>query len=322
DYSDDSESEPIQVDENTSKNKTSKKLNRDKIVYSGNLTIETMDYKQSKKDIKKLIEDHDGIIQSENEYYNDNDWYYDTSDQVRTLNITARIPSAKFHEVMEGADEIGHVTVKSQDASNVTREYYDVQARLKTKKAELERFQEILSKAEKIQDILDIESRISDVQYEIDSARSQLDNLDLDVAYSTLTISMVEVLQYSRDAEKATSKLQETLIGAGHFFMSFLWTLFRIILYVGPCAIVIIAILYGLYRLKKKFIKPRKKQPRRPFGWRRQMMPPYGWPMPYDPSQMPGMMPPQVGSEPDASREGTDAPGESEAAASSEDSNS
>ncbi len=263
------ESNPIDVDENKANETTTAKLDREKIVYNGRLSIETLDYNKSKTSIKKLVNENDGIIQSENEYYNDSNWYYNTSDSVRTLNLTVRVPSAKFNRIMDGADGMGRVTEKNMDASNVTREYYDVQARLNSKKAELSRFEALLDRAEKINDILEIEEHITDVQYEIDSAKSQLENLNLDVAYSTVTISLTEVIEFTSDDGKSTSKLQDTLLGAWHFFESFLWGLFRFVLYVGPCAAVIGIILYFLRKLYKKFHKDKPKKERRPLFRRR-----------------------------------------------------
>ncbi|MBR1628373.1 MAG: DUF4349 domain-containing protein, partial [Lachnospiraceae bacterium] len=296
----DSGGEPIEVD-GRAQDSPAKKLDREKIVYTGRISLETLDWKESKSSIKKLIEDNDGIIQSQNEYYNDSDYYYDTTETVRTLQIQARIPSAKFQEVMESAEGMGHITERSMDASNVTREYYDVQARLKTKQTELERFQEILSKADKIKDILEIEDRISDVQYEIDSAKSQLENMDLDVAYSTINITLTEVRKYSKDPQEATSRLQETLIGAGHFFMSFLWGLFRFVLYVGPSAVVVLAILVVMRKLFRKFYKPKKRKPlfRR---FRRPKQAPAMWVYPGPGGYYPGQMPP-YGADPNAQLE-------------------
>ncbi len=285
--------EPIEVDGRSATESSPKKLDREKIIYTGNVTLETMDWDKSKASVKKLIEDNDGIIQSENEYYNDSDWYYNTSETVRTLYITARIPSDKFNQVLEGTDGIGHITVKSMDASNVTREYYDVQARLKTKQAELKRFEEILSKADKVKDILEIESHISNVQYEIDSAKSQLENLNLDVSYSTINITLTEVTKYSKDPDETRSRLKETLEGAGHFFMSFLWGLFRFILYAGPIILIIGAILFGLIKLIKKFYKPVKKPHVPKFGRKREPL--YVWPSPGTPPWYPGAPYPPYG---------------------------
>ena len=250
------EAQPIEVDERAATD-DSPKLDREKIVYTGSISTETMEWDKSIAAIKKLISDNDGIIQSENEYYNNSDWYYETQEKVRTIRISARIPSKNFNKVLEGAGGIGQMTEKTMNASNITREYYDVQARLKTKQTELERFTSILEKADKVKDILEIEDRISDVQYEIDSAKAQLENMNLDVAYSTIDISVTEVMKYSSDPKEATSKLQETITGAWHFFMSFLWGLFRFILYAGPCAVVIGFILWCLGKLFRKFHKPK-----------------------------------------------------------------
>ena len=247
-------------DENTS---ASKKLDREKIVYHGNVSIETLEWEESKKLLEKTIEKFDGIIQSENEYTNSG-WDYSSTGGTRVLNITLRIPSDNFKKFMKSTGDIGSVTSKSSNAENITGDYYDTKARLDTYQAEMDRLLVLLDSATKMSDILKIESKISDLQYQIDSTRSRLENMDMDVAYSTVDISLEEVKQYTAEESTWYDRVIETLQDSLEFFLNFLHILVIGVLYLGPCLVVIVLILLGIRKLVRKFYKgsPGKKPTR------------------------------------------------------------
>ena len=241
---------------------TKKKLDREKIV-----SIETKEWDRTLQEIKSAIEKSGGIIQSENEYYDrDSDWYNTDQISMHFDTITLRVPAENFEQLISSVGEIGKTVSKDIQADNITASYYDVKARLETKEKELQQLNELLARAEKMKDVLSITDQITSVQYEIESAKSQLENMDLDVAYSTLTIEIREVSQYSRTTDSAGTWFSETFIGAGRFFIDFLKAMFCLVIYLGPCAAVIIAVIIPIRRFIKKHKKP-KKNVYRPGGY-------------------------------------------------------
>lgn len=85
----------------------------------------------------------------------------------------------------------------STDVADVTESYTDTEARLKTLRLQEERLLEILSKATQLTDVLELESRLSDVRYQIESYEATLRNFDSRISYSTLHITLQEVVEYS-----------------------------------------------------------------------------------------------------------------------------
>ena len=233
--------------------KRSKKLDRKKIIYHGSVTIETLDMEQTKKELYTLIDQEDAVIQSENEYYSDSDWYSGEGAAYRSLSITLRIPAESFHAFMDSVGETGSVTNRTTDATNVTNEYYDVSARLSSYKAEKEKLKELMEAATRMKDILQIEEKLSDLQYQIDSTQSRLDTIDLDVSYSTVDLYVREVERYTESGKTFVEQVKETLLGSLRFFLSFLRILCLGVLYLGPCAVVIVLILMGIRRLLKRW---------------------------------------------------------------------
>ena len=249
----------------TSRKNTRHKIDREKIVYRGNVAIETLTWKKSVKKLDKTIDACGGIVQSRNEYYNDNDWYYGTSSSSHNLSITMRIPAESFQNFMDAVGDVGSVRNKSMNADNITWQYYDTKARLESYQLEKETLESLMAKAEKMSDILEIESKLTDLQYQIESTRSSLENMDLDVTYSTIDITLSEVERYTGEEETLGQRITETLLGSVRFFGNFLKYLILGILYFGPPAIVILLILAGIRKLWRRFHKKKETSGKKHF---------------------------------------------------------
>jgi len=80
-----------------------------KIVYTANLSIQSLEYDQSAASIRRKIREAGGFSEAESEYDNDYNWYrYNSSSgNTRSLSITARIPSDKFEAFLNSLDGDG-----------------------------------------------------------------------------------------------------------------------------------------------------------------------------------------------------------------------
>jgi hypothetical protein len=82
----------------------------------------------------------------------------------------------------------------STSTDDVTASYYDSQARLKTKKELEARYFEILKSAKKVSEILEVEEKLSEVRSEIESFEGKLKLYDHQVAYSSLSLQLYELI--------------------------------------------------------------------------------------------------------------------------------
>ena len=85
------------------------------------------------------------------------------------------------------------MTNRSTDGNDITLQYMDTETRLKSKQVQQQRLIEILSKAERVEDILNIENELNRVRTEIESYGTQLRGWDNLVQYSTINVFMTEV---------------------------------------------------------------------------------------------------------------------------------
>lgn len=166
-----------------------------KLIQTAWLELETREYEQSLAALEALIEASGGYIESRQEqgvsYYNTGRY------AARYASLTARIPADRLESVLGEAGTLCNLVNRETSISDVTESYTDTEARLATLRLQEERLLEILSKATTLTDVLELESRLSDVRYQIERYEANLRNLDSRISYSTLHLSLQEVVEYS-----------------------------------------------------------------------------------------------------------------------------
>ena len=157
-----------------------------KIIYTTYLSIETKDYDWAYQQLNDTLSSVDGYLESSSEYT-------DSTDSTRTLSLTLRVPESSYDAFVDAAEQAGSVTSKSESTDDVTTQYMDIEARLDNLTAQRTRLQELQASADNLTDLLQIESSLSDVQYQIESYQSQLNWYSQQVSYCTVNITLDEV---------------------------------------------------------------------------------------------------------------------------------
>ncbi|MCB9360350.1 MAG: DUF4349 domain-containing protein [Flavobacteriales bacterium] len=167
-----------------------KKIER-KLIKTGNIEFETENLSETNTRIISSVKKLGGYISNENEYNN----YGQT-----TINLTVRIPSENFdvllNEVSKGVTDFDN---KNIDVKDVTEEFVDVQARIKTKKELETRYLQILEKAKTVKEIIEIERELGNLRADIESFEGRLKYLKNQVSFSTLDISFYELVAVEKD---------------------------------------------------------------------------------------------------------------------------
>ncbi len=111
--------------------------------------------------------------------------------QRQTASITIRVPAQAYASVMSQLRGIAkEVGAEKSDASEVTEEYTDLQARLRNLEATEGRYLELLAKAQSIQDILLVQDRLNSVRLEIERAQGRIKLLDDLTDLATVSIQL------------------------------------------------------------------------------------------------------------------------------------
>ena len=159
------------------------------MVYTASIQAETQDYDACTAALEELVDRLGGYLE-----YASSD---SRGDGSRSASYTVRVPAKEFRGFLKTVGEISHVTSQDQNAENISERYYDTESRLETQKTKMERLQTLLSKAENMEDIIDLENAISETEYQIEQLTGSLRHYDSLVDYATVDIRLREVLRLS-----------------------------------------------------------------------------------------------------------------------------
>jgi hypothetical protein len=162
-----------------------------------------------------------------------------------SLRYTIRVPLGSYETMLTGLSDLGKITSRVETAEDVTLKYYDLAGRLATKKTLLGTFQSYLSRAATIEDILSIETRIAELQNEIDWLGTQLAELANLTDYATIRLSL-----YSAQATTSytlADKIGDLFKAFGDFLSGALVLILGIIIFGVPIVILILLAVWLLF---------------------------------------------------------------------------
>ncbi len=171
----------------------------EKIIYTADLTLETKDYDAARAALEQALAEAGGYMESSSES--------NYTGSARSLYLTLRVPEENYASFLAAAGETASLVSKSEQAEDVTAQYMDVAARLENLESQRARLLELQASAETLADLLDIESKLSDVQYQLESWQSQLDWYDDQVGSCTVTVSLSEVESYTPTGSSFAERL-------------------------------------------------------------------------------------------------------------------
>lgn len=171
----------------------------DKIIYTGAASVETIRFEETIDKVYALIEEYGGFVESSYVTGKDYSTTYYNRPSYRSASFTIRVPRDSFQSFTGALETLGNLTRSSVQAQNITSSYYDTQSRLSTYRTEEERLLDMLRKAETVEDMLNIEDRLANVRYNIESLTTTLNNWDSKINYSTLELSISEVKELTQE---------------------------------------------------------------------------------------------------------------------------
>lgn len=159
-----------------------------KLIKTVYLSMQTREFDSVLDGLSAKVQEMGGYI--ENSSISGSSYYYAGT---RSADFTVRVPSDRLDEFVEVVSDLGNVTQKNESVEDVTLQYVDTESRKKALETEQERLLELLEQAENMEDLLAIESKLSEVRYELENYGSQLRLLDNQIDYSTVSVYIAEV---------------------------------------------------------------------------------------------------------------------------------
>lgn len=156
-----------------------------KLVRSADMTIRTNAFDDALTHVQDQLNTMGGYIEN----------LYQYGEEVRRISLTMRVPSQQLDAFLLSMEGTGKVTDRSESTIDMTTQYYDNEARLKTLYEKRDRLNELLAQAENVADLIEIESAIADTQYQIDSYETSQRSIDRQVDMSMVSLTLVEQQQ-------------------------------------------------------------------------------------------------------------------------------
>lgn len=159
-----------------------------KLIKTVSMQVETESYDTLLPNVNSRILELGGYVESSDTGKNGYGEY-----RRRYANITARIPKDKADGFVEAVASESNVTSKTENVEDVTLQYVDIESHKKALETEEARLLELMEKAENIEDIVAIESRLSEIRYQKESYTSQMRTFDNQIDYTTIHLYIEEV---------------------------------------------------------------------------------------------------------------------------------
>lgn len=163
------------------------KTQDEKIIKTVDLSVETKEYEAYITALTASVSAAGGYVETSTANLGS------TSYSNRYATFTVRIPAANLDSFISASGEKGTITSKTENQQNVTLEYVDLESRIEAYKTEKATLTGLLEKAASLENVLAIQERLSEVNYQIESYTSKLKVLENRVSYSTVTLRINEV---------------------------------------------------------------------------------------------------------------------------------
>ncbi|WP_262490432.1 DUF4349 domain-containing protein [Hymenobacter psychrophilus] len=160
-----------------------------KLVYHATVRMKVASLARANQRMDSLTRALGAFVEGASEEREDGQWRHE---------MKIRVAPARFQALLSGLGRFGVVESKQLTTDDVTAQHADISARLASKRALEQRYLELLKRANKVSDMLEIEQKVGEIREDIESTQSRLRALNDEVGYSTITLTYYQELSQRR----------------------------------------------------------------------------------------------------------------------------
>lgn len=172
-------------------------LETEKIIYTAYADIETLEFDATIQAVYDMMDRFGAYIERSSVSGTDYASQYYGGKTYRRADFTIRVPVQYYSEMSVGLTELGNVLNYSSESQNITAQFTDTESRLKAYRTEYDRLLEMMKNAKNVDEMIQVEARLSEVEYSIEQLEGTLRVWQDKVDYSTININIREVHEYS-----------------------------------------------------------------------------------------------------------------------------
>lgn len=230
-----------------------------KIIKTGSLRVETNDYESFISNLTSEVQSMGGYLEnSSSEVYQ----VFENEEKLMYGNLKIRVPQENFYEFIEYIENSSEVKSKNLSETDVTKDYYEKDNKVKNLEVQEEHLRSLFDKAQTVEEMLLIENELRRVRTEIDALNISLKDIDDRAGMSTVILDVNEVLAANINLAGQDSMWEKSKEGFINTVNSIIRTFENLLIYivsVSPILIPAIIILVIVLLRVKKYVKNRHK---------------------------------------------------------------
>ena len=215
-----------------------------KIIRNAELQLESNSPEESQQKIAAIAQSVNGFVVESTQSASDI-----KSSTRDVVTMTIRVPAEKFNETLDEIRKTGtrviSETVKGQD---VTEEFIDIEARLKTEKALEQQFIEIMKQAKSVEDALNVQRELAEVRGGIEKIEGRKRFLENQASLSTVKVRLQTPAAFSSSSTGFFYRLTESLSSGFNFALNFILAFVTFVIAVLPFLLFIVLPIYLFVR--------------------------------------------------------------------------
>ena len=168
-------------------NEASQAIER-KIIRNANLTVEVTSPIEVQRQISSIAESHGGFVVTSEMAQQTSE---DNSKPSVSVNLVVRVPATQFDSVVQEIRATGsRVLQEKRTGQDVTEEFIDLEARIKNQTALETQFLEIMKRAGKVEEALEVQRQLAEVRTEIEKLEGRKRFLENQASLSTINVTL------------------------------------------------------------------------------------------------------------------------------------
>ena len=211
-----------------------------KLIKEGRVEFETDDLNTTRKTIFDAVKKYKAYVASDEEY---------KSPGRKSNSLIIRVPANNFDNFLADATKgVDRFDSKEISVKDVTKEFIDIQARIKTKKELEQRYIDLLKQTKSVTEILEIEKQMGQLRSEIESIEGRLKYLQSKISLSTLNITFYQSIPNETKFGKTFKN------GFKNGWDNLIW-FFVFLVNIWPFIIIGIGLIFGIKKWRKRKMK-------------------------------------------------------------------
>jgi ACT domain-containing protein len=223
---------------------------RPQLIKRAELTLVVKSIDKSMNWVGKIVQKQQGDVLG----FQDNQPIDNSKRQTASMQL--RVPSQKLEVTLDELAKLGTVQSRSLTAEDVSDQLVDFQARLKNLRKSEEAVLKILERSGSVSEVLKVSQELSNIRESIERISAQLNNLQNQVAYSTITLNLEAPVSAAPPPQEPVGlQVQETWGKATHSVNQFTMGLLGLSIWLfaySPYFLLIAAAVYGYRKLQQQ----------------------------------------------------------------------